>query len=107
MGNPLDVSTLPVPCVRIPSVARTTGTHQDLYLFIFFSPEKNIKILSPTGFWLFHASVWLPSAEEHCTVAPQQRSAFGEGHTETTAPPAGEMREDSFRLLYREISADQ
>lgn len=75
-------------------------------LSIFFPPEKNIENLSPTGFWLFHASLWLPSAEEHCTVAPQQRSAFGEGHTEATAPPAGKMREYSFRLLNSKISAD-
>lgn len=53
------------------------------------------EIVSPTGLWIFHASLWLPSAEEHCTAAPQHWAACGEGHTETTAPPAGEIQEDS------------
>lgn len=51
------------------------------------------EILPPTGLWLFHASLWLPSAEELCSVAPLQWSTCGKGHAETTAPSAGETQE--------------
>lgn len=39
MGNPLDVSTIPIPNLWIPSVAQTTGTAVNVY-----TPGVNILI---------------------------------------------------------------
>lgn len=107
MDDPLDVPTVPVPSVWIPSFAWTTGACQERIspLIAYFFKQRLTDIPSPAGFWVFHASLWLPSAEEHCSVASKQRTHFGEGDAETTAPSAGQMREDSFPPFECQISA--
>lgn len=61
-----------------------------------------------TGVPLLYASLWLPSAEESCGAAAQQCSAEpGQGHTETTAPTAGETCKMTAFVVYSYLANEE